>query len=78
MKGRASFVGNKLVTTVGEVFYTNKKIVAQFDIKKISKFVEILVVKVYKLIQEILVLWIGKSGQITASSPLGNPKYEFK
>lgn len=38
------FMGNKLVTIVGEVLYADKKIVAKSDAKNIGKSLEILVI----------------------------------
>lgn len=46
LKGSSDFGGSKLATTVREIFYTDEKIVAQSDIKKIGNTVEILVVEV--------------------------------
>lgn len=46
MKRGSDFIENKLVTTVGEVFYTEQKMVVQSDAKKIREIVEILVVEV--------------------------------
>lgn len=37
MKKERNFSKNKLATTVGEIFYTKEKMVAQFDIKKLEK-----------------------------------------
>lgn len=45
-KRNTSFIGNKLATTIGEVFYTNKEIMAEFDAQKIGKSVEMLVIEI--------------------------------
>lgn len=48
MNGSRDFKGNKLATTVEEVFYIDEKIVIQSNVKKIGKTVEILVIEVYQ------------------------------
>lgn len=46
MKENTNFEGNKLATTMKEVFYTDEKIMAQSDTNEIGKIVEMLIVKI--------------------------------
>lgn len=46
MKVEANSSENKLTITVGEIFFTKQEIMAQSDIKKVSRTIDMLIVEI--------------------------------